>query len=78
MKAKTIPQTLKEFIAQDQFNALFVYTALNRYAEHVMTLRPEDHERSVISLNLVQEIAKDWQQMTQEPIKAKIGEAQKI
>ena len=63
MKAKSIPQVLKEFIAQDQFNALFIYEALNRYAEHVMTLDPKDYQTSVVSLNLVQEIARDWQEI---------------
>ena len=78
MKAKSIPQVLKEFIAQDQFNALFIYEALNRYAQYVMDLDPKDHERSIVSLCMVQQIAQEWYDITHEPIKAKIGEAQKI
>jgi len=78
MKPKSIPQVLKEFIAQDQFNALFIYEALNRYAQYVMDLDPKDHERMMIfTMNychwlVEQELGKH------EPIKAKIGEAQKI
>ena len=78
MKAKSIPQVLKEFIAQDQFNALFIYEALNRYAQYVMDLDPKDHERSIVSLRVVQQIAQDWHDLTHQPIKAKIGKAQKI
>jgi hypothetical protein len=62
MKAKkqSMPQRIAAFIGADPFNALFVHEAIERYAAHVMTLKPEDHERALVSLNLIQEIAQDW------------------
>ena len=64
MKAKrvSIPKRIMEFVAVDPFNALFVHEAIERYCAHVMTLKPEDHERALVSLNLIQEIAQDWMQ----------------
>jgi uncharacterized membrane protein YkgB len=66
MKAKqpTIQQTINSFVYADPFNALFVYEAINRHVQHVMHLKPEDHERSLVSLNLMQEIAQDWHSVT--------------
>ena len=78
MKAKPIPKCIAQFMGNDPLNALFVYEALNRYAQYVMDLDPKDHERSIDSLCMVQQIAQDWYDITHEPIKAKIGEAQKI
>jgi len=79
MKPKTIPKIIAEFVGSDPaFNGLFVYEALNRHVQHVMSLDPKDHDRSVVSLSLMQHIAQQWHDMTHEPIKAKIGEAQKI
>lgn len=79
MKTKTTPQLIKDFMAQNPFNALFIYEALNRYSAYVMTLDPKDYETSVVSLNLVQEIAQDWNNFdAYKPIKAKIGDAEKI
>lgn len=78
MKTKTTPQLVKEFMAQNPFNALFIYEALDRYSAYVMTLDPKDFETSIVSLNLVQEIAQDWNNLTYKPIKAKIGDAEKI
>lgn len=64
MKAKrvSVPKRIMEFVAADPFNALFVHEAIERYCAHVMSLKPEDHERSLVSLNLIQEIAQDWMQ----------------
>ena len=78
MKAKTIPQCITQFIKGDPLNPLFVYEALNLYAQHVLELDPKDHEGSIVSLCVVQQIAQDWYDLTHQPIKAKIGEAQKI
>ena len=65
MKPKTIPKVIAEFIGSDPaFNGLFVYEALNRYAQHVMSLDPKDHERSLVSLNMMQEIAQQWHDLT--------------
>lgn len=66
MKAKTptIQRVMKDFIEADPFNALFVYEALNRHVQYVMALDPKDHERAVISLNLMQEIAQEWHKVT--------------
>jgi len=65
---KSLPKTVVAFMNEDPFNALFIYEALNRHAEYVMSLDPKDYSRSIISLNLVQDIAKDWQEMTKESI----------
>ena len=64
MKAKkpAVQQRINAFVKADPFNALFVHEAIERYCAHVMSLKPEDHERSLVSLNLIQEIAKDWMQ----------------
>jgi len=59
-KKPTMPQRIAAFVKADPFNALFVHEAIERYASHVMHLKPEDHERALVSLNLMQEIAKDW------------------
>lgn len=66
MKAKqpSIQQTINSFVHADPFNALFVYEAINRHVQHVMKLNPADHERSLVSLNLMQEIAQDWHDTT--------------
>lgn len=65
MKPKTIPKIIAEFVGSDPaFNGLFVYEALNRHAQYVMSLDPKDHERSLVSLNLMQEIAQQWHNMT--------------
>ena len=78
-KTKTIPQVIAQFVGSDPaFNGLFVYEALNRHVQHVMSLDPKDHERALVSLSLMQDIAQYWHDLTHEPIKAKIGEAQKI
>jgi hypothetical protein len=66
-KTKTIPRVIAEFVGSDPaFNGLFVYEALNRYAQHVMSLDPKDHERSLISLTLMQDIAQYWHDLTHE------------
>ena len=78
-KPKTIPRVIAEFIGNDPtFNGLFVYEALNRHAQYMLSLNPKDHERSLININLMQDIAQYWYDLTHEPVKAKIGEAQKI
>lgn len=66
MKAKppSIQQTINSFVYADPFNALFVYEAINRHVQHVMHLDPKDHERSIVSLNLMQEIAQGWHDTT--------------
>lgn len=63
-KTPTIQQTITSFVHADPFNALFVYEAINRHVQHVMHLDPKDHERSLVSLNLIQEIAQDWHNTT--------------
>lgn len=69
-KTKTIPQVIAQFVGKDHaFNGLFVYEALNRYAQHVMSLDPKDYERSLVSLNLMQEIAQQWRDLTHEESK---------
>lgn len=60
----TIQRDIKDFVNADPFNALFVYEAINRHVQHVMHLKPEDHERSIVSLNLMQSIAQDWHAVT--------------
>ena len=65
-KQPTIQRVIRDFVESDPFNALFVYEALNRHVQHVMSLKPEDHERSVVSLNLMQEIANEWHAVTHE------------
>ena len=64
VKKPTIQQVVKYYTDADPFNALFVYEAISRHAQYVMSLKPEDHERSVVSLNLMQEIAQQWQDIT--------------
>ena len=65
-KQPTIQRVIRDFVEADPFNALFVYEALNRHVQHVMSLKPEDHERSVVRLNLMQEIANEWHAATHE------------
>ena len=78
-KSKTIPQVVARFIGIDPtFNGLFVYEALNRHAQYMLSLDPKKHERALFSINLMQEIAQQWYDVTHEPVKAKIGDAQKI
>jgi hypothetical protein len=60
----TIQRDIKNFISTDPFNALFVYEAINRYVQHVMDLKPEDHERTIVSFSLIQSIAQDWHAIT--------------
>lgn len=64
MQANPIPKQIAQFIGSNSFHALFVYEALNRYADHVMALDPKEHERSLVSLELVQEIAKEWRNLS--------------
>jgi hypothetical protein len=64
-KPKTVAKEVALFIGSDPFNAMFVHEAINRYAEFVMRLNPKEHERSIVSLNLMQEIAQEWYDITQ-------------
>jgi hypothetical protein len=66
MKSKqpTIQRVIRDFVDTDPFNALFVYEAINRHVQHVMHLKPEDHDRSIVSLHLMQGIAQDWHAVT--------------
>lgn len=69
-KTKTIPKIIAEFVGSDPaFHGLFVYEALNRHAQHVMSLDPKDHDRSLVSLSLMQHIAQQWHDMTHEESK---------
>ena len=63
-KTQTIPKCIAQFVGGDPFNALFVYEAINRHVQYVMHLDPKDCERSIVSLNLMQEIAQDWHNLT--------------
>ncbi len=71
MKRKSFHQILKEFLQDDPINAVFVHDALNRHAKYIMSLKEDKDDRSLFALSLVQDIARDWQELEREPIKGK-------
>ena len=77
-KPKNVTKEVALFVGNDPFNAMFVHEAISRYAEFVMRLNPKEHERSIVSLPLMQAIAMEWYDLTEQSVRAKIGEAQKI